>query len=128
MARRAGAEDRPKKKRTSKYNARRFTADGVTWHSDKEYKRWLALRDLEANGKIHGLDRQVEFELLPKQTRADGKAERSVKYIADFVYTDERNHLVVEDVKGYRGGTAYGIYKIKRKLLLFRYGISITEV
>ena len=43
------------------------------------------------------------YELLPSQFEVvNGKkkcVERSVKYIADFQYTDKNGNLVVEDVK-----------------------------
>lgn len=113
----------------NKLNAHKVVVDGETFDSRKEYRRWCELKQMEANGKIRGLERQVAFELLPKQTRADGKTERAVKYIADFVYTDENNHLIVEDVKGYRGGGAiYSLFVLKRKLMLYRYGLTVKEI
>ncbi len=51
-------------------------------------------------------------------------AERKVEYRADFVYFDEDDSLVVEDAKGVRTKD----YIIKRKLMLWLYGIRIREV
>lgn len=50
--------------------------------------------------------------------------ERACSYVADFVYTTRDGKLVVEDAKGFRTEA----YKIKKKLMLWRYGIDIKEV
>lgn len=51
--------------------------------------------------------------------------EKSCKYIADFVYTDnETGQTVVEDTKGVQTKE----YIIKRKLMLYLHGIRIKEV
>ena len=79
--------------------------------------------------EISELRRQVKYELLPSQ-RMDGKCvERPLHYIADFVYTQD-GETVVEDVKGYRdpASAGYAKYVIKRKLMLYRYGIRVREV
>ena len=49
--------------------------------------------------------------------------ERECSYKADFTY-EEGIKTVVEDVKGYRTKE----YIIKRKLMLYQYGIRIREV
>ena len=51
-------------------------------------------------------------------------AQAIVEQGADFVYTDADGRTVVEDVKGFRTKE----YLIRRKLMLFRYGIRIQEV
>ncbi len=89
--------------------------------SQKERNRAWELKMLEKAGKISLLQEQVPYELLPKQ---DG--ERPVIYYADFVYWKD-GKMIVEDVKGYKKGTAYELYVIKRKLMLYRYGIHIKE-
>lgn len=100
----------------------------------------MDLKLLEAAGEIYDLQRQVHFELIPVQREPDtqgsrggvikGKViERKVEYIADFVYTDlETGEKVVEDVKGHKDGTAYTVFVIKRKLMLWKYGIRIMEI
>lgn len=62
---------------------------------------------------------QTAFVVVPKV----GK-EREVKYIADFTYRDSEGNFIVEDAKGFRTD----VYKIKKKLMLWRYGIEIREV
>lgn len=107
----------------AKYGNRKVTADGHTFDSRKEYRRFCELRLLEKAGEVADLRRQVRFELLPAQ-RIDGKVvERSVTYIADFTYT-ENGQTVVEDTKGIRTKE----YILKRKMMLFFHGIVIKEV
>jgi len=50
------------------------------YDSIKEYERWLELRQMERDGKITELKRQVEFELTPKQYRCEKVREKEVKY------------------------------------------------
>ena len=89
--------------------------------SAKERARLAELKLMERAGRIQGLNDQVRFELLPKQ---DG--EKAAFYIADFTYWQD-GKFVVEDVKGYKKGSAYNLFVLKRKLMLYRYGIKIKE-
>ena len=101
--------------------------DGQTFDSRKEAERYFELRLMERAGAISDLRRQVSFELIPAQYVAGKCAERAVKYIADFVYVDALTGLtVVEDVKS--KATITPEYIIKRKLLLYRFGIQIKQV
>lgn len=133
---------------TSKYKNTKITVDGETFDSQKEYLRYCELRYLLRAGKIHNLERQKEYELIPAYyeevptgevyTKGEKKGqaktrkiciEKACSYIADFVYT-ENGKTVVEDVKGYRDPSSAGYAKfvIKRKLMLHKYGIKIREV
>ena len=123
----------------SKYKNRKvLTVDGQEFDSKKEYKRWNMLRLCEMAGEIQNLRRQVPFELIPTIREPDtvgkrggikkGKViERAVVYIADFVY-EQDGITVVEDVKGYRHGTAYSVFALKRKLMLWRHNIKVREI
>lgn len=105
-----------------KYHNKKVTINGETFDSKKEAARWQELLLLQRAGKISHLNRQVTYELIPSQY-IDGKCvERSVKYVADFVYK-EKGNLVVEDTKGMKTPE----YVVKRKLLLYTYGIRIRE-
>lgn len=101
------------------HNQKTKTIDGITHDSKKEAARWSELLMLQRAGEIANLRRQVTFELIPKQ-----EGERACNYIADFVYTDKLGKTIVEDAKGVRTD----VYKIKRKLMLWRYDIRIKEV
>ena len=89
--------------------------------SQKERNRAWELKMLERAGKISSLSEQVRFELLPKQ-----EGEQAAFYIADFTYW-ENGKFIVEDVKGYKGDNAYRLFVLKRKLMLYRYGIHVKE-
>jgi hypothetical protein len=116
----------------SKYHNRKITMDGEIFDSAKECNRWCELKLLEKGGVIKDLKRQVKFVLIPTQRECvKGKLlEKECAYFADFVYTDNAGHVVVEDVKGYRdpNSAGYAKFVIKRKLMLHIYGIRIREV
>lgn len=112
---------------SNKYHARKITVLGREFDSKKEADRFLILCGKLNRGEISDLRGQVEYVLIPSQKKSDGKAERAVKYVADFVYKQD-GKTIVEDVKGYRKGAAYAIFAIKRKLMLWRYGIEVKEV
>ena len=104
----------------SKYGNRRYGG----FDSRKEEARYRELCLLEKAGKIHHLERQVKYELIPSQYKDGRCLYRSVTYRADFVYTDnETGKTVVEDVKGYRTEG----YKLKKKMMAYR-GYVIQEI
>lgn len=115
------------KGKKSKYNAKTTVVNGVKFDSKKEASRWVVLQGMEQLGAISGLQRQVKYELIPKQLDpVTGKVrERACSYVADFVYYDADGRLIVEDSKGMAKKTPE--YIIKRKLMLERYGIIILE-
>lgn len=107
----------------NKYRNKKVCYNGNVFDSQKEAQRYSELFLLERAGVISDLQLQVTFELIPSQ-KINGKVvEKSVKYIADFCYT-ENGKMVVEDTKGMRTKD----YIIKRKLMLFIHGIRIKEV
>jgi hypothetical protein len=111
----------------NKYGARKVTApDGQVFDSQREYTRWCELKLMERAGLIADLKRQVKFVLIPSQKDAMGKTiEKECSYWADFVYFDHATRqIVVEDAKGMKTE----VYKIKKKLVLHKYGIRIKEV
>ena len=118
----------------TKYYSRKITRDGITFDSQKEYRRYNELRLLERSGAIQDLKRQVEYVLIPAQREPDkvgvrggiikGKTiEQKCSYVADFVYNED-GKTVVEDVKGFRTKD----YVLKRKMMLYFHGIRIREV
>lgn len=114
----------------AKYGNRKVVVDGITFDSKKEAQRYTELKLLSEAGKITGLQLQREhtneiYEKGPNKGRfKPGKLlERKCSYIADFVYWDGFE-MVVEDTKGMRTKE----YIIKRKLMLYKYGIRIKEV
>lgn len=122
-----------------KYGNRKVAVDGIAFDSIREARRYKQLKLLLLSGEIVGLSMQVPFELVPAQYEETGEVyskgprkgqpkqgkciEKSVVYVADFVYF-ENGKRVVEDTKGVRTPE----YIIKRKLMLQKYGIRIREV
>lgn len=131
------------RKINNKYNAKKVTIDGITFDSQHEANRYCELKLLEKCGAISNLELQKKYELIPAQyeyykrygkngrSLKDGKRllERACIYIADFVY-QENGETIIEDAKGYRDPTSAGYAKfvIKRKLMLYKYGLKIREV
>lgn len=111
----------------NKFNAKKVEYRGKTFDSRAECERYIYLNDLMKKGKIQNLIWQKKFELIPNLRDGGVVVERAVYYIADFVYTKD-GRLIVEDVKGYKGGASYQLYVLKRKLMLQRYGIRVREV
>ena len=108
---------------TIKYRNKKTIVDGILFDSRKEAARWAALRLMEKAGLISDLRRQVPFILIPSQKRDGRTVERPCIYKADFVYQQDGAEIV-EDVKGLRTPE----YIIKRKLMLWEFGIVINEV
>lgn len=118
----------------NKYRNHKTIIDGIEFASRKEADRYRELKILETAGQISGLKCQEKFILIPAQREPDivgvrggikkGKTiEKECAYIADFVYTED-GQTIVEDTKGFRTKD----YIIKRKLMLYFYGIKIREI
>ncbi len=109
-----------------------YLIDGtpVTFASKREAKRYSELAFMLRAGQITDLQYQVRYDLIPAQKKKDGKTERGVYYVADFVYRNADGDTVVEDSKGYRNPSSatYAKFAIKRKLMLFLLGIEVREV
>ena len=106
----------------SKYGNKRVTVDGIRFDSIREANRWQELRLMERAGVVRDLQRQVPFELIPAQ-RVGGRQLKPIRYIADFSYLDERGNRVIEDAKGVQTP----VYRIKKRMLLWLYGIEVLE-
>lgn len=107
----------------SKYRSKKTVVDGIEFDSKKEAQRYRELSLLEKAGTIHGLERQVKYQLIPSQKIGGKVVERACSYRADFCYY-RGDELIVEDVKGIKTPE----YIIKRKLMLWVHGIRINEV
>lgn len=109
--------------RHNKYRNQKVTLDGITFDSARERDRYAELKLLLRSGSITDLKLQPVFELVPA-IREDGKlVQRAVTYRADFSYRQD-GELVVEDAKGVRTD----VYVLKRKLMMYVYGIDVKEI
>lgn len=120
-----------------KYRNKKILCGEMVFDSKKEFMRYLELKSLEEAGEISELRRQVKYVLIPAQREKEtvsprgrkipGKViEREVAYFADFVYR-EGDELIVEDVKS-PATRKLDQYILKRKMLLYFYGIRIREI
>ena len=57
----------------SKYNAKKVTYDNLQFDSKFEATYYAYLQELLKQGKITNLQRQIKYELLPRQTDEIGK-------------------------------------------------------
>ena len=121
----------------SKYHNKKVKVDGIVFDSKKEASYYLFLKEEETAGKISDLRLQVPFVLIPavwkkriKHLKTKNKeetycAQRSVKYVADFVYIDNATgQEEVVDVKGRKTKE----YILKKKMMLAFHDIEIIEV
>ena len=105
----------------SKYGNKITHIGKLKFDSRKEGRYYLYLRELEKRGEIENLKLQVPFVLLPKI-----EDQRAVKYIADFVY-DQNGENVVVDVKS-EATRKKDAYILKKKMMRALLGIKIVEV
>ena len=114
---------RPRQKRT-KYGNEITYFDGKRFDSKSEAQRYIVLKEMEKSGKIKDLRTQVVFDLIPS-LELDGRREKGVKYIADFVYFKDGKE-VIEDVKS--APTKTKEFVIKRKLMAYLHNKVVQEV
>ena len=72
---------------------------------------WKHLEQLESEGKIKDLNRQIKFELLPANSLY-----RALNYVADFTFNVGDNYIVA-DAKG----LVLPEFKIKQKIFFDKY-------
>jgi hypothetical protein len=101
-----------------KYQNKRNTLNDQKFDSLGERNRYLYLCQLERDGKIRNLKRQVRFELVVND-------DLICAYVADFMY-HLKDDLIVEDFKG--GYRLPNDFVIKNKLMKAIYGITIKIV
>lgn len=122
------------KERRQKYNAQPDTRGGIRFDSRAEARRYDELMLMLKAGKIRDLRLQPQFTLQEAYTTPDGNRIKATRYQADFSYERHNEDTpwllewerVVEDVKS--KATKTRVYAIKKKLMLERFGIEITEV
>jgi len=103
-------------KKKHKYWAEKLELDWVKFASKKEAKRYNELQFLKNTWKIRNLMLQVSF-ILQEWFEWNGQKIRPIKYIADFVYEDEKGLKIVEDTKWFKTKE----YLLKRKMFLKKF-------
>jgi len=101
-----------------KYNNRKVRADGYTFDSKAEHRRYCELKLMEQAGEISDLRVHTQWELLAAFRRNDGKWQRAITYEDDFDYVEvATDAFVIEDVKGARTQ----VFNLKEKLFRANY-------
>lgn len=120
-----------------KYFAKKFTIDGITYDSKKEYDVWIQLSLRERAGEISRLKRCESYLLLEgfkhhyafemKSTGLKQMAkQRDITYKPDFEYYENGKKVIVE-VKSY-GTKLARDYPLRRKLFLSQnLGVKFIE-
>ena len=118
-----------------KYHNEPTVCRGITFDSKKEARRYKELLLMLRAGTIRRLKLQVDFTLQEAYTTPEGERVHAIRYRADFAYECPTRPEaggtvcwvpVVEDVKS--KATATDKYKLKKKLMLEKFGITIKEV
>lgn len=108
---------------SNKFNAKITTFNGEKFASKKEalfYSKLLLQK--HATGK----DKVIEIELQPRfDIEINGKY--ICFYKADFRVKYADGVVEVFDVKGLKKGSAYALFKLKKKLVEAKYNIEIIE-
>ncbi len=100
----------------SKYKSKKVEFQGIIFDSKFECTYYSFLQELEKQGKISNLKRQVKYELLPRQVNEIGKFKyHPVEYKSDFEYDIQGVHKTV-DTKGFKTPD----FRIKQKLFYYR--------
>lgn len=108
------------KAKGNKFGANTVVVDGYRFSSEAESRRYLVLKQEQADGLIADLRLQPAF-------RIEIKGRLICDYVADFSYLllPQRNR-VIEDVKS--KATRTPAYLLKKKMVEAQYGVTIVEV
>lgn len=137
------SEDTPGINTKNKYHAKKAVrvlpnGEEHVFDSQREAKRYDELVLMLQAGKIRDLRLQPQFTLQESYITANGDRVRAIRYVADFAYDFWEPHkyidsvltggwnVVVEDVKS--RATATPQYKMKKKMLQDKFGITVIEV
>lgn len=99
--------------------------NGIKFDSKKEALRYDQLMVMLRAGEISDLKLQPQYTLQESYVTPESERVRAIRYVADFSYW-QKGEFVVEDVKSKATATAQ--YKLKKKLMQERFGISVKEV
>jgi hypothetical protein len=105
--------------RQDKFKVRKMIADGHTFDSEKELRRYCVLKALERAGAIRGLKVHPKFaftiERRPILIRSDAHpGGQQVTFAPDFQYMRPGFGIVIEDAKS--PATKTQAYKLKKAI------------
>lgn len=132
------ARRKVKRKKGERYNHITIKIGELKFDSQKEYDRYVFLKEAENNGIISDLRTQVKYELIPKVTEdyivhlktkdkiKTRTLQQPITWTADFVYK-KNGEEVVEDVKASKALLS-DRFVIKEKLFFWKYRKRIRLV
>jgi hypothetical protein len=122
----------------SKYKNKKVEYNGIMFDSTKEKNRYIFLKAQENLGRIHDLQLQVKYELIPaikeeyvehlktKDRVKTRTVQLAITYTCDFQYYKD-GVIVTEDVKG-SPKLLDPCFLLKAKLFRWQFGYSIKRV
>jgi len=109
----------------SKYRSKTTIIDGIRFDSKKEaeYYRFLLMSKnaIELEDRVIGIELQPRFDIIVNNVNIGF-------YKADFKVTYANNSVKVIDVKGYKKGAAYSMFRLKKKLVEAIHNIEVIEI
>lgn len=112
-------------KKGNKYHAQKTQYNGFMYDSKKEatFARVLdsMRKSVNKSDRVLTWGRQIPYEFMLQDKLI-------FTYYLDFlvIYSDGRKEYI--DVKGYKKGCAYQMFRLKKKIIETEYGITIKEV
>lgn len=110
--------------RKNKFNAKKITIDNITFDSIKEGRYYQKLKLLKKSTdpkfKVLDIEFQPRFDMIVNERKIGF-------YKADFKVTYP-NRVEIVDVKGLKKGSAYQLFRLKKKLVEALYNIEIIEI
>lgn len=109
----------------NKFHATRIEIGGEVFDSKKEYRYFVELdlcrKAKEDKDRVVDIKRQVRYDIVVNEIKI-------AFYKLDFLvkYADGRVRYI--DIKGLKKGSAYQVFRLKKKLVEAIYGILIEEI
>lgn len=108
----------------NKFGAKKTTINGIEFDSKKEAVYYSGLQTLRL--AQHDNNRVVDIELQPRYDIVINDKKIGF-YKADFKVTYADKRIEIIDVKGLKKGSAYQLFRLKKKLVEALYNIEIIE-
>ena len=110
-----------KGKKKNKFHAIKMEYNGVKYDSKKEAGYAMRLDEMKRLGKVKDWQRQVKFPMVINGTDCG-------YYLLDFRVEYADGHKEYVDIKGYKKGASYQVFRIKKRIVEALYLIDITEI
>lgn len=107
-------------KKQPKYRNQKCELNGEKYRSKREMRRHQVLLQMQRDGLISNLRREVPYVLAPA-VRIDRRTKPAIRYYADFVYDTTLDGQIVEDCKGARTT----VFSMKRHLMATVHNIQL---